>query len=269
VIRTLAHAGVLFVTLDNEKTRNALDDAAVAGLRSAFEAAACDESVRALVLRGAHGQFCSGGDFAQFKALIASLPGDPDPIAVGNRVFGRLLQAIVECEVPTIALVEGAAMGGGLGLAAACDVVLATRAARFGTPEVTLGLPPAQIAPFVVRRLGARTALQLLATGARLSADEAHAAGLVDEVARDAAELRQLAASWLDRLGAAEPAALRATKRIVARAAAAGLDAVLDLAAGAFARSLRSGTAEEGIAAFAGKRPPTWRVTLGEWPELP
>jgi isohexenylglutaconyl-CoA hydratase len=269
VIHTLSRGGVLFVTLDNPATRNALDDAMLAGLRGALESAGADRSIRAVLLRGAHGNFCAGGDFTHFKALMATPAGEPDPIAVSNRAFGTVLERLAACEVPLIATVEGAAMGGGLGLAAVCDIVLATQDARFGMPEATIGLPPAQIAPFVALRLGAGPALRLMLTGARLTAEQAKAVGLVDEIAADADELRACALRWIGQLGRAEPAAARATKRILATARRSMLGDALDLASQAFAAALRSGTAEEGIAAFAAKRAPVWQAQLTDWPELP
>jgi isohexenylglutaconyl-CoA hydratase len=269
MLHTASYAGVLFVTLNNPATRNALNDAMLVGVRDALDRAAADASVRTLVLRGAGGTFCAGGDFAQFKALMATAPADPDPIAISNRAFGAVLERMAACDVPLIALVEGAAMGGGVGLAAACDIVLATQDARFAMPEVTLGLPPAQIAPFLALRLGMPAALRLMLTGARLTAEEAKALGLVDDVASDAAALRECALRWIDQIGRAEPGAARATKRILARARQSTLSDTLDHAAQAFATSLRLGTAEEGIAAFAAKRPPTWQTHVAEWPDLP
>jgi isohexenylglutaconyl-CoA hydratase len=269
VIHTLSHGGVLFVTLNNPATRNALNDAMLAGLREALDTACADQSIRALVLRGAQGNFCAGGDFTQFKALMSTSRGDLDPISVSNRAFGAVLERMAACEVPLIAAVEGAAMGGGCGLVAICDIVLATQQARFAMPEVTIGLPPAQIAPFVASRLGCAAASRLMLTGARLTAEEAKAVGLVDEIASDCAGLRACALRWIGQLGRAEPAAARATKRILARARYSTLSDALDLAAQAFATSLRGGSAEEGIAAFASKRPPNWHLQLAEWPELP
>jgi isohexenylglutaconyl-CoA hydratase len=269
MIHVLVHRGVCFVTLNHPATRNALSDEMVAGLRDALDRTEADNAIRALVLRGANGNFCAGGDFSRFKALMATPATDPDPIATSNRAFGRVLESMAACAVPLVALVEGAAMGGGCGLAAACDIVLATRTAKFAMPEVTLGLPPAQIAPFVAMRIGAPAARRLMLTGARLSAEEAQAVGLVDETAEDAVALRESALRWLDRIGATEPGAARATKRILAKTRTADLGTTLDFAATAFAASLRSGTADEGIAAFAAKRPAAWKAAPFDWPELP
>jgi isohexenylglutaconyl-CoA hydratase len=269
MIHVLVHHGVCFVTLNHPATRNALSDEMVAGLRDALDRTEADCSIRALVLRGANGNFCAGGDFSRFKALMATPAADPDPIATSNRAFGRVLESMAACAVPLVALVEGAAMGGGCGLAAACDIVLATRTAKFAMPEVTLGLPPAQIAPFVAMRVGVPTARRLMLTGARLSAEEAQTVGIVDEIAEDATALRESALRWLDRIGATEPGAVRATKRILAKSRTADLGTTLDFAATAFAASLRSGTADEGIAAFAAKRPAAWKAAPFHWPALP
>ncbi len=234
----------------------------VAALQDAISHAEANPTTRALVIRGANHTFCAGGDFSNFRALMVdAAPADaPDPIATFNRAFGAMLERLQACVVPTIAVVEGAAMGGGCGLAAACDFVLASSTAQFGMPEVTLGLPPAQIAPFMAARLGSGRALRLMLTGRRLSAAHALDAGLADIVAEPAELDAQLNALLAD-LGRAEPAALRATKAIVQRCRQhTALADTLDFAATQFAASLRSGTAAEGIAALTAKRPAGWVV---------
>jgi isohexenylglutaconyl-CoA hydratase len=249
-----------FAVLDRPQARNALDDAMVRGLADACAAVAAHADARALVIRGAGGHFCAGGDFARFKQLIATPApaAGADPIASANRAFGALLDALAALEAATIAVVDGAAMGGGVGLAAVCDFVLADAAARFATPEVTLGLPPAQIAPFVARRLGEAHAKRLLLTGETLDAASAQSLGLVDALAADTAALDALLAVRLTALGRAEPQALRETKRLLAAARSAEPGAVLDAAALAFARCLRGGAPLEGMAAFADKRAARW-----------
>ncbi|MBD8050075.1 enoyl-CoA hydratase/isomerase family protein [Limnohabitans radicicola] len=250
--------------LDAPASRNALTDAMVSGLQQALNDAAQDPSVRAVLLRGAGGTFCAGGDFSRFRTLMAEpAPAQgPDPIAVFNRAFGAMLDVLAGSPVLTMACIEGAAMGGGCGLAAACDVVLATDTAVLATPEVTLGLPPAQIAPFVAARLGERQALRLMASAQRVNATEAQRIGLVDEVVPQA-ELPQALAAWQERLRRAEPQALRATKAILSRRRVSSLGETLDFAAEAFARSLRSGTASEGLAALGAKRAPAWATPKG------
>jgi isohexenylglutaconyl-CoA hydratase len=250
-------------TLDRPAARHALTDEMVRGLRKACAAVHARADARALVIRGSEGTFCAGGDFARFKQLMSTPlpPGGHDPIAAANRAFGALLEAIVALDVPTLAVVEGAAMGGGVGLAAACDVVFAAANARFATPEVTLGLPPAQIAPFVARRMGAANAKRLLFTGETIDAATAARLGLVDEVASDANALDAMVEARLARLGRAEPASLRELKRLLdAERRGEPLVATLDAAALAFARCLRGGAPQEGLAAFADKRPAAWAV---------
>lgn len=265
MIRIETCGAFVFATLDAPTSRNALTDTMVAGLGDAVTAAQRAPEVRALVIRGAAGTFCAGGDFSRFRALMAEpAPATgPDPIAGFNRGFGDMLERLSSSEVATIAIVEGAAMGGGFGLAACCDFVLAASTAQFGMPEVTLGLPPAQIAPFVAARLGDGPALRLMLTGRRLGALQALRCGLVDEVLEpDALDARLDA--LLTELGRAEPAALRATKAILQRRRHAPLGATLDFASTAFAAALRSGTAAEGLSAMAAKRPAGWVVVPSE-----
>ena len=259
MIRIETRGAFVHATLDAAATRNALTDAMVGSLVDAVRLAESTPATRALVIRGAGGTFCAGGDFSGFRSAMATpAPADGiDPIATSNRRFGALLEQLRELGVASIAVVEGAAMGGGCGLAAACDIVIAADTARFAMPEVTLGLPPAQIAPFIAARLGEPAALRLMLTGWRIDATQALACGLVNEVlAADALDARL--AQFLDELARAEPQALRATKAILQRARRAPLGETLDFASNAFASSLRSGKASEGLAAFAAKRAPSW-----------
>jgi isohexenylglutaconyl-CoA hydratase len=259
-------AGIWFACLNRPDKRNALTDRIVAALAGLLSGVAADLEARALVLCGAGGNFCAGADLASFLEFLASAPGQSeDPVARQNRQFGALLEQLTALPVPTIAVVTGAAIGGGCGLAAACDRVIAAADASFATPEVTLGVAPAQIAPFIVRRIGASSARWLMLSASRLSAAEALEAGLADVVA-PAAGLRAALAADLHLLAAAEPAALRATKRIVGLATVGSLPAALDAAALEFAGLLRHGDVREGIAAARQKRAPAWHAPV---PELP
>ena len=262
-----------FARLNRPEKRNALSDALVEALAALLERVGADLEARALVISGAGGHFCAGADLAGFLALMQSAPGqapgqEDDPIARYNRGFGAMLERIAALPVPTIAVVSGVAMGGGCGLAAACDRVIAAEDAMFAMPEVTIGVAPAQIAPFVVRRAGARRARWLMLGGARLTAPAALAAGLADAVV-PAADLRGALEAELRLLAAAEPAALRATKRIVNRTLESSLADSLDAAALEFAGLLRHGAAREGIAATAGRRAPAWTAPLPGLPDFP
>lgn len=262
-----------FARLNRPGKRNALSDELVEALVALLERVGTDLEARALVISGAGGHFCAGADFAGFLALMQTAPGQApgqvdDPIARYNRGFGAMLERVAALPVPTIAVVSGVAMGGGCGLAAACDRVLAADDATFAMPEVTLGVAPAQIAPFVVRRAGARRARWLMLTGARLKGAAAQAEGLADVVVPPGG-LRAALAADLGLLAAAEPAALRATKRILNRTLEASLADSLDAAALEFAGLLRHGAAREGIAATVARRAPAWAAPLPELPDFP
>jgi isohexenylglutaconyl-CoA hydratase len=262
-------AGVWFARLNRPDKRNALSDELVTSIAATCERVAADLEARALVIHGAGGHFCAGADFSGFLALMQTEPGHgEDPIAIYNRQFGALLERLAALPVPSIAVVTGVAMGGGCGLAAACDRVIAADDATFAMPEVTLGVAPAQIAPFVVRRAGARRARWLMLSGARLKGPAARDAGLADTVV-PAAELREVLAAELRLLAAAEPAALRATKRIVNRTLEAPLGTSLDAAAQEFAGLLRHGSAREGIAATMARRAPAWTTTPPDLADFP
>jgi isohexenylglutaconyl-CoA hydratase len=262
-------AGFWFARLNRPDKRNALSDPLVAALSALVERVAADLEARALVLSGAGGHFCAGADFGRFLELMQTPAGQADdPIAHYNRQFGAMLERVAALPVPTVAVVTGSAMGGGCGLAAACDRVIAAEDATFAMPEVTLGVAPAQIAPFVLRRLGARRGRWLMLAGARLKGPEAREAGLADVVVPTSG-LRAALAADLQLLAHAEPAALRATKRIVTRTLESPLPAALDAASHEFAGLLRHGAAREGIAATVAKRRPAWAVPLPELPEFP
>ena len=265
----LAHAhGVLWVTLNQPATRNALSPAMVAELSQVIAHAAQDPSVRALVLRGSVGFFCAGGNVGNFQSrLQADAHGGEDPVVHSNRAFGHVLQALTALPMPVMAVVEGAAMGGGMGLACCADIVLATEDARFALSETGLGLIPAQIAPFVQARVGRRVALRLGLSGERVSGALAEQLGLVDALAKGSAELNTLQAQWLSRILACGPQANRSLKALLSRHAgpeatpADALGAWLDDAAQRFAQCMRS-EGGEGIAAFRERRAPAWAMTL-------
>lgn len=260
-----------FARLNRADKRNALSEPMLDGLLAVFDAVRRDASARGLVLWGAGATFCAGADFSGLQQL-SSVPATPghdgvDPIAAHNRRFGVVLEQLLALPVATIAVVRGAAIGGGCGLAAACDRVLASMDATFACSEVRLGVAPAQIAPFLVRRMGAVRAGWMMMSAPRLEAETARSMGLVDVVA-SAENLAETVRSELDRLAAVEPAALRATKTIAARGQTLPLAAALDDAAVDFARLLRSGVPLEGIAASRERRSPAWAATVPDLPEF-
>lgn len=253
----------LHVTLNRPEARNAMSFAMVRELDAVFAAAADDPSLRALILRGAGGNFCAGGDVKDMAGARAAEPGPDgkDPLATSNRIFGAMLERLEAAPQAVIAVLEGAVMGGGFGLCCACDVALACDDARLRLPETGLGVPPAQIAPFIVRRLGLSHARRLAVTGGSLAAAEALALGLVHHVSPRAGLEDQLSRILAD-LARCAPEAVAVTKRLVLAASGLpqgpALAALLDAAADDFARAARGPEAVEGMMAFIQKRNAGW-----------
>lgn len=245
------HNDVLFVTLNRPDRRNALSDGVLDQLLDLTTT--IEDGLRAVVIRGAGGIFCAGGDIKQFKSALQGAPAAD--IARYNRRYGTVLRNLGALPVPVIAAVEGAAIGGGMGLAAIADITIAERGATFALTETTLGLPPAQICAFVVARIGAPQARRLMLTAARFGADEAIRIGLVDEVAGDVDAALDAVLQRIRRCG---PAANAMTKRLVAAAAEYPLDAFLDHAADQFAKAMLAPEAREGVQAFLDNRKPVW-----------
>jgi isohexenylglutaconyl-CoA hydratase len=245
--------------LNSPASRNSLTDATVEALLQACEEASRDASLRFIVLTGSGGSFCAGGSLGGFSKLIGQplADGEIDPLLAMNHRFGDLLHALTALPQILIAAVDGPAMGGGLGLVCCADFCVATPASTFAAPEVTLGLVPAQIAPFVWRRLGDRAARQIMLRGQKLSAAQAHEVGLVDQcVDGSEAELVEATDALIHSLKSSAPQAMAATKKLMS-----SFDSAPDIraaAAQAFASSLRGSEAPEGIQAFAQKRAPRW-----------
>jgi len=245
-------------TLNDHGSRNALSDAMVLALFEACLRAQHDSSLRGIVLSGAGGAFSAGGSLGGFASAIGQplQPGETDPLIALNRSFGDVLHALTELPQWLVCAVDGPAMGGGFGLVCCADLVIATERSVFATPEVTLGLPPAQIAPFVWQRLGDAVARQCLLSGARWSAAQAQAAGLVNTVVANDA-LPAAVTDVLQACRAAAPGAVAATKRLLQRLRTHAPDLRTE-AANAFAAALRGTEAAAGLRAFAHRQPAPW-----------
>ena len=248
---------VLKVTLNRPEARNALSPAMVRELGEALEEARDEASVRAVVLIGAGGNFCAGGDLKGMEDRQSAFGSSATTIAASNRRYGALLEMADALPKAVIALVEGSAMGGGVGLISVADWVIAERKAQIGTPEVTVGLLPAQIAPFVVRRIGYAQARRLAACGLRLSAEEAQRIGFVHELADGRDDLMVKGVAAVNQVLRCAPHAFAETKRLVRASLTEPLGRALDEASHGFAASL-AGDAREGIRAFVEKRRPAW-----------
>ena len=166
------------IRLNRPDLRNAMSRQMTSELTDVLQTLRRDPSVRGLTLRGNGGWFCAGGDLADFQ----SGPPDRADIEAASRAAGALFHLLNTLPQVTLALVEGGAMAGGLGLICACDISIATEDAAFALTETTLGIPPAQIAPFIRARVGVAKARQLMLTAPRFTADEAAALGLVSSI---------------------------------------------------------------------------------------
>jgi methylglutaconyl-CoA hydratase len=246
VVQVAVSRGVATLTLDSPANRNALSRAMRAQLRDALAAALADDAVRVVVLDHTGRVFCSGMDLAE-----AAGGGEQEQ---GVREFPELLEAIWTSPKPVVAVVRGPARAGGVGLLAACDVVVAAESATFAFSEVRLGLVPAVISAVVLPRMVPHVAHRLMLTGKVFDAAAAADGGLVDLVVPDADVNGEVRAQLVE-LTAGAPAALAETKRLL-RAATPPLDFenLLELSARFFA----SDEGQEGIAAFRERRPARW-----------
>jgi isohexenylglutaconyl-CoA hydratase len=244
---------VLHVTLNRPEVRNAMSMAMVRELRAVLAQAEMDGHTRVLVLGGAGGHFCAGGDIRD----MAAARGDSAAVVQLSAAFGELCVAFSQTGLATVAVLEGTVMGGGFGLACVVDVALAGESVAFRLPETSLGLLPAQIGPFLVERLGLSEARRLAVTGARLGGAEALSLRLVHELHRDLALAPALARVLKDILQCA-PGAVAATKALLARARLHTPASLVHEAAEAFAAAVASDEGAEGTAAFLAKRPARW-----------
>jgi isohexenylglutaconyl-CoA hydratase len=247
---------VLKIWFNRPEAKNALSAQMTEELNAVLDAVSEDRSLRAIVLRGAGGVFCAGGDIKGFKSGMQAT--DADEVAASNRSFGDLMIKLNEQPQVVIVLVEGAAIGGGLGLACVGDVTLVTADARFRLSETSLGIPPAQIAPFVTERVGLTQARRLMLTGARFKGAEALALGIAHGVATDTADLEAQCEIILGHIKACAPGANAVTKGILFESVRRPRAEALDFASRGFAQCMLSPEGLEGVAAFVEKRPASW-----------
>lgn len=248
--------GVATLTLNRPERRNAFDDALIAHLREALKELEAREDVRVVVVCGSGDAFCAGGDIGWMRrvstAPFAENLADAEALA-------NLMLALDRLSKPTIAYVDGAAYGGGVGLVACCDIAVATERARFCLSEAKLGLIPAAIGPFVMRAIGARRARRLMLTAETISAEIALDIGLVHEVASPE-EAPRVIARIVAALLACAPGAQAESKSLLASCEGRPLDAELMWeAARRLAQRRASPEGLEGLSAFLEKRSPSWR----------
>lgn len=249
LVRYGAAAGVATITLDFPTKRNALSLALMSQLATRLRDGLEDDDVRVLVLTHTGPVFCSGMDLSEARGAGAS--------DMGVNAFPKLLQMLWDSPKPVVARIGGPARAGGLGLIAACDLAVCTKAASFAFTEVRLGIIPAVISVLVLPRLLPRAAHELFLTGAVFNGIRAAEIGLVNAAVEDS-ELDAATASYVGDLVKGGPLALAATKALLRRVRAATMDddfaELLEMSAQFFA----SDEGQEGIRAFGEKRPPRW-----------
>lgn len=246
---------ILTLRLARPALHNAFDAGLIAALTDALDAAACDPAVRAVVLAGAGTSFSAGADLAWMRSMAGASEAENRRDALA---LARLMRTLDELPKPTLARVQGAAFGGGVGLVACCDIAIAAEPARFGLTESRLGLLPAVISPYVIAAIGARQARRWFATGEHFDAATALRIGLVHEVVTeaglDAAVDRQLAL-----LAKAGPLAAAAAGALVRRVVTSTDRDVLDADNADLIAQLRvSAEGQEGLGAYLDKRTPSW-----------
>ncbi len=251
---------VVRATFNRPARRNALNAALSAAIDALLAELREDRTARVLVLSGAGGHFCAGLDLAE----VGAESGTPEQRLAAqlerNRRIGERFAALSALPQVVIAAVEGAAHAGGLGFVCAADIAFATAAARFAAPEVRRGLTPAQILPWLVRRMGRSAATRLVLQAGVVGADEAARLGLVHEVAPDAAALAARVDATIADVLQGAPGALAETKALLAALGPVSPPGYAEAGAASFARCASGTEAAEGIAAFKEKRAPRWSL---------
>jgi methylglutaconyl-CoA hydratase len=243
---------VVTVAIDRPSVRNAFNEVVIDELHKVFTSFAPE--VRAVVLTGAGAFFCAGADVQWMKK---SREYTEEQNAVDARAMAMMFRAIDECPKPIVGKVRGAALGGGSGLVACCDMVAAAEETQFGFTEVRLGIVPANISTFVLPRIGARAARRYFLTGERFDAAEARRIGLVHEVVPEG-RLDATVDGLVGALLQAGPDAVTTAKEIIRTVAGAPRDQAIDYTVRTIAGVRVSAEGQEGLAAFLEKRKPRW-----------
>jgi len=239
---------VATIALDEPATRNALSDAVLGELLNAFDRARDDAGVRCVVLASTHATvFSSGGDLARFQSADVGL-------------FPRLFTLIAELGKPVICKANGHLLAGALGLALACDLVVASERATFGTPEINVGLFPFMVSALLTRHVGRKTCSELLLLGERIDAHEARRLGIINRVV-PADELDGAVDAWAQKLAGRSPLIVKLGKDALRRTQDMAIDDALELLCEQLVVALATGDASEGVAAFFERREPRWSGT--------
>ena len=252
-LRYTVDGPVATIALDDPDTRNSLSDAMLSDLLAAFTEAKEDDAVRAVILTSTHEKvFSSGGNVAQFAAETPLVHRH-----FGTEKFVRLFRLIGELGKPSIVAANGHVLAGALGVALACDLIIAADSAQFGTPEINLGLFPFMIMALIYRNVPRKTANEMLLLGERMTADEARQAGIVNRVVpKD--ELTATVDEWATKLAGKSPVVMRLGKDAMFRQQDMALQDALEFLQSQLTIELSTEDAVEGVKAFFEKREPQW-----------
>ena len=248
--------GAVTVTLNRPAKKNAFDNELIGAMRETFETLRDQETIRVVFVRGAGGTFSAGADLAWMRDAIDHTLDDNRDDAMQ---MALMLKHLHDIPALTVALVEGAAYGGGAGLAAACDMAIAVKGTRFSFSEVRLGLIAATVSPYVLAAIGPRRARRLFATGEAFDAAQALSFGLVDEIVEDAAGLDVVKARISAAMLACAPGAVAESKKLVDEVAFKPIDhGLMTHTARRIAAQRVGDEGQEGVRAFLDGRKPTW-----------
>ena len=245
-----ARDGIARITLNRPEKRNALNDAMVAALKDALRLADQDERVRAVILAGAGADFCSGADLAALQKISNASVAENLEDA---RSLMELFMLIRLVRIPVIAAVKGRALAGGCGLATACDIVLASRSARFGYPEVKLGFIPAMVMAMLRRSVSEKRAFELVTLGAEFTAEEAAGFGLVNDVFDDEVFFSEVEA-FAGRFEKVSRSAVSLSKQLLYQIDGLSFENALDSGADMNVIARMTADCRRGVAAFLKKR---------------
>lgn len=256
LIVTIDDRGIAYVSLNRPDVHNAFNDELINLLTRAFKKISADPNVRAVVLAGNGKSFCAGADLNWMKK--AATYSDDENIDDALRL-SQMLDAIYTCPKPTIALVQGAVFGGGVGLVACCDIVLAASSSKFSLSEVKLGLTPATISPFVVAALGPKKSRRLFVTAERFTAEQALSWGLIDYMSDDKDQAQKTLDDFIDAILLGAPGAQGDAKALVNYVANQPIsDELRAETARRIAARRASDEGKEGLDAFLSNRKPNW-----------
>ncbi|MBT3765178.1 MAG: enoyl-CoA hydratase/isomerase family protein [Rhodospirillaceae bacterium] len=248
--------GVACITLNRPEVHNAFNPEMIDVLHGILRDVAQDDSIRVVLLTGAGKSFSAGADLNWMRQ---SADYDRDRNISDAGKLSALLEALATLAKPTIALVRGAAIAGGTGLVACCDIALAEQSAKFGVSEVRIGLIPATISPYVIDKIGAPQARRYFLTGERFGAEEAQKIGLVHEVVADEDALNAMSERLIDEILKGAPKAIAEAKQVIAAVAGTNNSPEMRATLTAKLADIRARPeAIEGVSSFLEKRPPSW-----------